>query len=97
MKNIVLLYLSEYDCMLIQDGNTDHTSRKTMEFCNKIPILTQRPNSPDLNPIELVWRYLKKTIKLNLNSKEELKKAIKEIWEQMPYEQIYKTINKVID
>ena len=39
--------------MLIQDGATTHTSRKTIEFCNKI--LTQSPKSPDLNPIEIVW------------------------------------------
>ena len=69
-----------------------------MEFCNKIPILTQSPKNLDLNPIELVWGYLnKKLSKLNLNLKDELIEAINEIWKQMPYEQIYKTINKIID
>ena len=84
--------------MLIQDGTTKHTNRKTIKFFNKIPILTQSLKSPDLNLVELVCDYLKKKLsKLNLNSKEELIEVIKEILEQMSYEQIYKTINKVID
>ena len=51
-----------------------------------------------MNPIELVWGYLKKKLSHHIiNSKDELMSKILEIWEQMPYEQIYKSINKVID
>ena len=55
--------------MLVQDGATAHTSRKTIEFCNhhKIPIITQSPRSPDLNSIEMVWGYIKKTLSLRFS------------------------------
>ena len=42
------------------------------------------PNSPDLNPIENVWRILKSRVKLHYSmSHQQLKKAIKDEWDRI--------------
>ena len=32
---IIKLYLKDYGCILIQNSATDHSGRRTLEFCNK--------------------------------------------------------------
>jgi hypothetical protein len=42
-------------------------------------------NSPDLNPIENVWGWMKQRIeRLQLTTMEQLKAAVQEAWEAVP-------------
>ena len=52
------------DLVLMQDGARGHTARATMaEFEERgIHPIAWPPYSPDLNPIESVWNYMKDII-----------------------------------
>ena len=71
-----------------QDNAPIHTAKITKEWfkTNKITIIDWPANSPDLNPIENLWRQLKDNIQSrkvfprNIN---ELKSALKEEWENL--------------
>jgi transposase len=47
--------------VFMQDGASAHTAGETMDFLQRhnIPLLDWPPTSPDLNPIENFWAYLK--------------------------------------
>jgi len=52
---------------------------------NKIKMFEWPPQSPDLNPIEHLWAYLKKRIHVRkCNSITEFKKVIFEEWKKTP-------------
>ena len=51
------------------------------------------PNSPDLNPIENVWRILKSRVKMHFpKTPAELRKAIEEEWKLISLEEINECI-----
>ena len=51
------------------------------------------PNSPDLNPIENVWRILKSRVKLHhCKTHQELRNAIEEEWEAITFQEINECI-----
>ena len=51
------------------------------------------PNSPDLNPIENVWRILKSRVKLRrAASLQELRKAIEDVWKEITLEEVNECI-----
>jgi len=66
-----------------------------MEY--KIPILIEEPsNSPDLNPIEMIWAILKKRIEKRFpQNLAELETAIRKEWENITQENIDNCINHV--
>jgi transposase len=77
------------------DGASAHDCEEVIEFCAAKGI--QRPywppNSPDMNPIEHVWGWIKhKLSNLDVlpNNIEELKTAIQEIWGTIDQESIRK-------
>ena len=45
----------------IQDSAKSHTAKKTKEYIerNKINFIQLSPKSPDLNPIEQIWAFVK--------------------------------------
>ena len=69
----------EADDILLLDNSSVHKSKlaiATLNECN-IKYLFLPPYSPDLNPIELLWSYMKSILKkLKARSHENLLKAI---------------------
>ena len=64
----------KYGWCFMQDGAPSHTSKETENFlkeiCRVIP--GWPPNSPDLNPIEMIWSIIRKklkTMKISTNNK----------------------------
>lgn len=69
-----------------QDNDPKHVSKFALDFFeeNAIKLLKTPPQSPDLNPIEHLWHYIK--IKLSdrrFRNKEQLKKAVIKEWNEI--------------
>jgi transposase len=72
---------------ILQDGAKAHTAESTLEFCDSkgIDIRQNPPSSPDLNPIEKVWGWMKHEInKHNIESVNHLIELIKKYWKEIP-------------
>ncbi len=66
-----------------QDNDPKHTSKSTSEWLkkNKIKVFEWPSQSPDLNPIEMLWHDLKQSIHARKPSNvAELKQFCKEEW-----------------
>jgi transposase len=63
-----------------------------------IPLHERPPNSPDLNPIENVWRVMKERIKARdvfLSTLQEMKTAVQEEWDRLKPEEWNKYIDSM--
>jgi len=82
---------------LQQDGARAHTSKAVAEWLKrkKISVLDSWPaNSPDLNPIEPIWAWMKEEIrKMMPGTVDDLAAAIQEVWGRVPPKVIEGCIN----
>ena len=74
-----------------QDNDSKHTSKLAMEFfkANKYDLIFWPANSPDLNPIEHLWHYVKRQLqkyKSLPSSINELWQRVQEVWNNIPIE-----------
>jgi len=79
-----------------QDNDPKHKSRLTIKFLmdNRIIVLEWPAQSPDLNPIEHLWQYIKaELMKFKLKNIAELKSKMMEIWASISAE----TTKKLVD
>ncbi|KAF7699610.1 Transposable element Tcb2 transposase [Cucumispora dikerogammari] len=79
-----------------QDNDPKHTSVHTKAFFieNNIEVLAWPSQSPDMNPIEHAWAYMKYKLRdQNIKNKNELKEKLTELWNNFP-EQILSNIIK---
>ncbi len=70
-----------------QDNDPKHTSRFTIEWLkkNKVKVLEWLSQSPDLNPIEMLWKDLKQAVhRRKHNNITELKWFCTEEWAEIP-------------
>ncbi|KAG2466638.1 TCB1 transposase, partial [Polypterus senegalus] len=75
--------------VLQQDNDPKHTSKSTSEWLkkNKMKTLEWPSQSPDLNPIEMLWHDLKKALHARKPSnKAELQQFCKDEWAKIPPE-----------
>ena len=66
--------------IVILDNATFHKSKKTKDLIESVgcKILFLPPYSPDLNPIEIFWANLKRTIREKVRTLQNLSTAINE-------------------
>ena len=92
------------DLILVEDNDNAHGTRGVKD--NKLKQAKRRlgikwecnpPESPDLNPIETIWRMIKQRLKnrgLILDATE-LRRAIEEEWDKITIDDINKAISSM--
>jgi hypothetical protein len=85
-----------------QDNAKIHTAKVTKDYIrkSKIPLMDWPANSPDLNPMETIWAYLKGQLDQYTNDPKdvnELWERIQDIWTKIPIEFIEKLYNSMPD
>lgn len=86
------------ESILLQDGATCHTARYTKEYLSELGIRIQQnpPHSPDMNPIEMIWSIIKRSVSLqNPRTRNQLITAAVASWDAIEIETISKAINKL--
>lgn len=81
-----------------QDNDPKHTSRRAKQFFgdNRVNVLPWPSQSPDLNPIENLWTYLKNAVgKHKTKNKQELWEIIKAEWKAIPLELCQKLVDSM--
>ena len=84
--------------ILIEDGASLYTAKLTKEAHAEHKVIHMKwpANSPDLNPIENVWRLLKYRIgKRFPKTEEEVRRYIEEEWEKMTVEDFQKYVRSM--
>ena len=105
LKKIVV---PEWDkeSVLVEDNDKPHGTKD--KGLNKVKALKARldiqwemnpPNSPDLNPIETIWRIIKQRLKSRGVIFEEtvLRRAIQEEWDKITLDEINRAISTMPD
>ena len=92
--------LDSPDIIFQQDNDLKHTCKKVKEWLQKQDFHTMvwPAKSPDLNPIEHLWSYLKKRLVDHDSSPEgihELQERVQVDWEGIPVEECQKLIESM--
>jgi transposase len=72
---------------MLQDGATAHTAHTTLDFLDEkgVDYIQNPPSSPELNPIEKVWGWIKHEANKRIpNNLEEFKQLIQKLWNEIP-------------
>ena len=78
--------VDESNCLIFQqDGSSSHTEKNVNNYFLRkgIQVLPWPAKSPDLNPIEEVWAWLKNNMKFSYQNGQELEEDIKKIWNSL--------------
>uniref|UniRef100_A0A9J8BZQ9 Tc1-like transposase DDE domain-containing protein n=1 Tax=Cyprinus carpio carpio TaxID=630221 RepID=A0A9J8BZQ9_CYPCA len=81
-----------------QDNDPKHTAKITKEWLhnNSVTVLVRTSQSPDLNPIEHLWRDLKMAVHQRLPSNlTELERICKEEWQWIPKSRCHKLVDSM--
>jgi transposase len=90
-QEILTRYLVRPDLIegkeILQDGARAHTAESTLEFIDEkgIDLIQNPPSSPELNPIEKVWGWIKHKANENFpNNLQDFKQLINNLWNEIP-------------
>ncbi len=86
------------DFIFQQDLTPAHTAKGTKSWFNDhgVTVLDWPANSPDMNPIENLWGFVKRKMRdTRLNNADELKATVKETWASIPPQQCHKLITSM--
>jgi transposase len=75
-----------FQWFFMQDGASAHTAKAMIEWLSQLCLVLPGwpPNSPDLNPIEIVWAIMKLRVKkIGPKTKEELLQIINAVWDEL--------------
>ena len=102
LKEKVLLTLELHGAIYFQhDGAPVHTAKICKDWLkdNEVNVLTWPPQSPDLNPIENMWSFMKTELEeYDTRSIPKLQDAIKKLWcRDMKLEVFIKYANSMPD
>lgn len=88
--------------VFMQDNDPKHTARLCKSYLNEqseanvLQIMTWPPQSPDLNPIELLWDELDRRARVvGATSKEQLWNVLHQEWNNIPGETLRKLIERM--
>jgi transposase len=84
--------------VLAQDNDPKHKAHATQDFLSHkgIGVLPWPSRSPDLNPIENVWAWLKRGLsKLKAETISELTKNILKVWSEIPEKHILRVVGSM--
>lgn len=86
--------------IFMHDNASSHTARATVEVLQAagIRVLSWPAISPDFNPIEHAWDYLKreiKTLKDQIQTQDQLMEALTAAWNRIPEERIHVLIQSM--
>ncbi len=91
-------FFKDADFIFQQDLAPAHTAKSTKSWLNDhgVGVLDWPANSPDLNPIEILWSIVKRKMR-NKKPKnaDELKATVKETWASIPPQQCHKLITSM--
>lgn len=82
--------------IFIQDNAPAHSAKSTQKWLeeNKIMIKKHPAKSPDMNPIETIWGFMKNKLeRLSVQNLDELRDGIQKIWDDIPQQIVKNTIN----
>ena len=84
MQSIDFYKLPRDKVIYAQDNDPKYTAKLTLEWfqTNQIKLLSCPPQSPDINPIEHLWHYLK----CKLNAYENPPISMNQLWERIELE-----------
>jgi transposase len=80
----------------MQKGASVHTAKSTTDYLQSVRLVLPGwpPNSPDLNPIEMIWALLKVRVKVHHpQTKEELQEMITRAWDELDQDLLDKIVS----
>lgn len=84
---------------IVQDNDPKHTTHKAMKLMKKLcrnRIYSHPASSPDLNVMEDAWSYLDRMVKkCNIKTISGLKKKLKRLWMDLPWDEIRKSVDSM--